>query len=405
MELPFESLKVSTSTQLVYFNGIVDWQKLFDYVQPTAIEVPVIKKQKFFPDGILRRTLSAINRKALKAPSGSIISIGTGSDIKGIDLEKKKKIKCNICHSEGESKSKKLARKVVVPTTKFGCKGYEIKFECVRCNRIYDPIEFGKDANFRNQTSVHITPNGTHFLHMMVFKNCIKVAGAKAPRHTLECVKKLWYNYIIPSGSFVFNPKIPKPVKSHSEPIVKKTSIREINTILPLYRSKTIGSIPTSENLLILKCRTSMMNFDFEIGFTVDKDKLDSLVGTGKFSDMIMLCTRDNTSSSNTNVNIKMMPNLTDCKYPSLIIDINNSSGKAFTHCDLVDDNLSRKTPKTEPSVTFIVFSSGKTILTGINYTHMKICYQYFLNMMKENRSLIEEKINNVVVDIDKLLS
>ena len=59
------------------------------------------------------------------------------------------------------------------------------------------------------------------------------------------------------------------------------------------------------------------------------------------------------------------------------------------------------KAKRLEPKYnTFLVFHSGKIIMSGINSKYMRSAYYSFVKLMRENRDIIEEKLNTQKLDL-----
>ena len=90
--IPFEDLNTSTITMMVYSNLTFDLMKVFSHIPITHIVLPLTRKKK------------RIDKKKLKAPYGSVISLQYGVYIRGIRLSKEKKYCCPTCQIEKEGK-------------------------------------------------------------------------------------------------------------------------------------------------------------------------------------------------------------------------------------------------------------------------------------------------------------
>jgi hypothetical protein len=138
----------------------------------------------------------------------------------------------------------------------------------------------------------------------------------------------------------------------------------------------------------------SMRNIDFSLGFLVDREKLNEYMSTQQKFHCLL-----ETSFGYTGVNIKI----------PLENDISKMEIKKLTYIkdDLweeVDttyqeylDKLTEKERQTKLNNprynTFLVFHSGKVIMSGLTYIFMKDIYYYFLDIMRESYDRIEERL------------
>lgn len=134
----FDELKVSTITIMVWSNLTFDLREVFETLPIT--EGTIIKGPK----------------KRMDVPYGAIVSLRNGTEVRGIDLQKKKK-------------RKKVDRR--------------------RFNF------------FLNQVTVVVNLGHT-LLNIMMFKDNFKVVGCKSIEDAIEAIKVLWEEY------FMLNPRL-----------------------------------------------------------------------------------------------------------------------------------------------------------------------------------------------------
>jgi TATA-box binding protein (TBP) (component of TFIID and TFIIIB) len=205
-------------------------------------------------------------------------------------------------------------------------------------NSITVIIVFDKPINFK------VCRNGT-----------FQMTGCKNHKHAELCIKYIW-NYIKD------DPSIYKFVEGN-----------------------------TLETLII----PSMRNIDFSLGFNVDREKLNLYMANEASSHCLL-----ETSFGYTGVNIKM----------PLQIDITKMKIKRLTYNDKTDDwelvntiydEYLNKLPKKDRQAkikntrynTFLVFHSGKVIMSGLISNFMKPVYEEFLEMIRTCYDQIEERL------------
>ena len=147
-----------------------------------------------------------------------------------------------------------------------------------------------------------------------------------------------------------------------------------------------------------------MRNVDFTLGFPLEREALNDLMNSDEYCDRIKMAHYE--STSNTSVNIKMFsPEPKDLKYVRLVVPIPKRDAKGVIISSLREAYFDETTKKRydgvverkKPSlITFIVFSSSETILSGRYEEKMRECYDFFLEVVKANRSILEERINRL---------
>lgn len=279
----FDELGTSTKTVMVYSNVQFNFEKLFESLPITEVDVPLTKKKKL-PD-----------MKKVKAPRGAIISLR-----------------------------------------------YKNKFRGIVTKAVSDK----KSTYFLNQVTC-ILSLGNKNLHIMMFKNKLKIAGNKDTEQAYDTVKLLWDHIQKIENGYNFLDKNP-----------------------PRFIFDVV-----------------MTNVDFKLGFQIDRRKLNNLMNSSKYRDFVYMSRFETTG--NTNVNIKLY-----CKkppefsYKCLTIDKNKPS---FSN---EKDNIYNDKKKQKPKyTTFLVFRSSKVIESGCYNNEMRIGYEKFINIIKENKEQIEEKI------------
>lgn len=206
---------------------------------------------------------------------------------------------------------------------------------------------------FRNSITIVIILDKT-----VNFKICrngtFQMTGCKTHNHAEECIKYIW-KYIKDTPS--------------------------------LY---TFSSGTCLESLFI----PSMRNIDFSLGFLVDREKLNRYMSTQQKFHCLL-----ETSFGYTGVNIKipLENDIATMDVKKLICTKDNKWNEEWTTYQEYLDKLSDKDRQIKLDSsrynTFLVFHSGKVIMSGLTAKFMKNIYYYFLDIMRECYNIIEERL------------
>jgi TATA-box binding protein (TBP) (component of TFIID and TFIIIB) len=138
----------------------------------------------------------------------------------------------------------------------------------------------------------------------------------------------------------------------------------------------------------------AMRNIDFNLNFVIDREKLDEYFNTCTDYHSLL-----ETSFGYTGVNIKIpvKKNINELMLKELSYIDNDWSTPKFVNYShylsmLSDKDVSKKINKLRYN-TFLVFHSGKTIMSGMEATFMKDVYYEFLNIIRDCYDIIEEKL------------
>lgn len=147
--------------------------------------------------------------------------------------------------------------------------------------------------------------------------------------------------------------------------------------------------IDESESLKI-QFLTVMTNIDYNIGFSINREKLDVFINSQTHYNSLL-----ETSFGYTGVNIKMkVEDEFDFDLPCLSYDKLSDTWNNYTipYSEFLKLNSDNKKYKSKNRYnTFLVFHSGNIIMSGFNPLYMKDCYTMFRTMLLQNRHLIEE--------------
>jgi TATA-box binding protein (TBP) (component of TFIID and TFIIIB) len=133
-------------------------------------------------------------------------------------------------------------------------------------------------------------------------------------------------------------------------------------------------------NNLKVEVRMVMTNIVFDIGFQIDKIKMNKLVEGKNFYSLF------ETNFGYTGMNIKI-------PLPDEAYIVSNPFMRLQNNQWIVDFQKMRVHTKKKKYNTFLVFHSGKIIMSGMCEENMKNDYVFFKNFLIQNRKLIEEVI------------
>ena len=191
------------------------------------------------------------------------------------------------------------------------------------------------------------------------FKVCrngtFQMTGCKSHEHADKCVKYIW-----------------EYIKNYS----------------------TIYSFTRGTNLEAIFI-PSMRNIDFSLGFIVDREKLNQYMCTQKEFHCLL-----ETSFGYTGVNVKV-PLTKDIKTMK-VKKISEKDGEWQEFWTTYKEYLDILSPKerdtklqSERHNTFLVFHSGKVIMSGLTADFMREVYYYFLSIIRASFNKIEERLIN----------
>jgi TATA-box binding protein (TBP) (component of TFIID and TFIIIB) len=210
-----------------------------------------------------------------------------------------------------------------------------------------------RGSYFRNAVTVVMFISNKKINFKISCNGHFQVTGCKNTTHAAICIKYIW-SYI------------------------KDTQhIYEINDSIP-----SVTFIP------------AMRNIDFSLGFTIDREKLDEYINTQTEYTSLL-----ETSFGYTGVNIKLKVynkitdlNLKQMKY----IDeewIEEFTTPYQTYLDILKPKEQEKKLKKERHNTFLIFHSGKAIMSGINSDFQRRSYYEFLDIIRKCYGIIKENL------------
>jgi len=148
-------------------------------------------------------------------------------------------------------------------------------------------------------------------------------------------------------------------------------------------------------DLLKVILKVVMTNVDFSVGFLINRSNLDIYFNSNTDYNSLL-----ETSFGYTGVNIKFPVKVNPYKkLPEFILNIktgewNEHSISYLEYFTNLSDTEQKKEKNKQRYNTFLVFHSGNVIMSGTMKEHMEPYYYNFLEIIKESRSVIEEKLD-----------
>jgi TATA-box binding protein (TBP) (component of TFIID and TFIIIB) len=210
-----------------------------------------------------------------------------------------------------------------------------------------------KCGSFRNSITVVMMINNKKINFKISKNGKFQLTGCKNDEYAEKCVKFIW-NYI--------------QERQDKNDIIDIKSIPEITFM------------------------TVMTNIDFNVGFTINRENLDKYINSNTEYNSLL-----ETSFGYTGVNIKIpMKRPPEMVLKKLIWKNNNWENDNISYSNylttLEEKDRMKEVNKNRYN-TFLVFHSGNVIMSSMHIDYMKDTYNKFINIIKECRPQIEEKI------------
>lgn len=238
-------------------------------------------------------------------------------------------------------------------------------------------------AYFRNSMSVIMIINDKKINFKLSRNGRIQMTGCKHDDDIIQCIKFMW-GYIKPHKSFykLMNWSMYKNI--HSGNI--ESLIKDHDKNPPFYYDDTLKT----------KIIPVMRNIDFSLNFNVDREQLDKYFNqTSEFRSLL------EASVAYTGVNIKTLVTSDIRTLPILKLEEGYDNEKWKLTNDTYDNYLSilndkecRKNLYKERYNTFLVFHSGKVILSSIHSNFSRDSYHNFLKTIDDNYFQIKETLS-----------
>lgn len=227
---------------------------------------------------------------------------------------------------------------------------------------------------FRNSVTIVMIINNKKINFKVSRNGKFQMTGCKYNKHAEDCVKWIWYYIKDKDNIYSFCENIDN-LESNYRDITNDIDTSNYNNLKAIF-------IP------------AMRNIDFSLNFCVDREKLDEYFNKNtKYHSLL------ETSFGYTGVNIKIpiTKNIETLKLKQLeYIDDEWVDPVYISYGDYLSnlpEKEKNKKIKKQRFNTFLVFHSGKTIMSGIDSVFMKDVYYDFLNIIKDCSNIIKEKL------------
>lgn len=219
---------------------------------------------------------------------------------------------------------------------------------------------------FRNALTLVMFIAGKHVNFKISKNGKFQFTGCKDIQHAIECIKYMW----------------------------AQINTDEYKIQIKLDDSEALYTLKDKNQQFSIQFLTVMNNIDFNIGFPINRDKLDVFINSHTDYNSLL-----ETSFGYTGVNIKIkVHNSPDFEMECISFDKETEKwvNSTILYSEFVKlDPVYRKYKDKPRYNTFLVFYSGVIIMSGFNPKYMKKDYQKFRKLLVENRESIQENIPN----------
>lgn len=219
-----------------------------------------------------------------------------------------------------------------------------------------------KGKFFRNALTLVMFMDGK-LINFKITKNGrFQFTGCKSIEHAKKCIQYMWEQINTPEYQIQI----------------------KLNEHEKLYEY-----ISSKDDIFNIKFLTVMTNIDFNIGFPIDREKLDEFINSQSVYNSLL-----ETSFGYTGVNIKIkVDGNIDFDLPCQKYDKMNNNWVEYStkYSEFVKDPSNQKYGTKSRYNTFLIFHSGNIIMSGYNTLFMKECYKQFRSLLQNNRKHIEE--------------
>ena len=254
-------------------------------------------------------------------------------------------------------KYKDMVRGVLLKTKKVVP---EKKCDCLDITQCICKVKSTKKKFFRNSVTV-VMKLDKNINFKVTGNGKFQITGCKTEAHAQNCVMELW-----------------KFLKENTS----------------IWRLKD-----TEDSKITAIIMPAMRNIDFSIGFTVDRRKLHDYINN--FVDNHFSILQE--AFGNAGVNIKTPVTQEEVhslsfrcmEWDSTTQEWSNSNAPFSRYYSMLSDKDRKKEDRKSRFNTFLVFYSGKVIMSGLVAETMRQPYYNFVKMLKTERESIEEQLVN----------
>lgn len=330
----FEKTKVSTKTIIAMVNATFNTKKLYDLLPIT--NYVVIPKRR----GRKKKIETIDPNKDI--PCGSIITLKLINDVRGVDLNKKQ---VKVINDNG----------IKTPSSKY----------------------------FRNSLTIVMVIDGKNINSKVSRNGKFQLTGCKNDEQAEKFLKYFW-NYL-----FQLNNNDNTPIYVMNKNIGSDKIIKNEDSNENIENTKN-----TSNKNIDIIFIPAMRNIDFDLGFCVDREKLSNYINQNTdYHSWI------EAAFGYTGVNIKfpLHDDLSLLDLKKISYDNNNWNESILSYYDYIDllpKKEQDKKLKKKYHNTFLVFHSGKTIMSGMTSEFMKEHYYEFIDIIKNCYEEIIERLD-----------
>ena len=333
LEFPnFDEIKVSTKTFIV----VTNLQFNLENLRP-----PIVNLTKYvdLPRRRGRKKKIEIEDPNKDLIDGSIITIEYKDDLWGVDLKKKVK-RCQLCDNKAIMGWPSINDDNTIPTH---CNDHTI----AGMVKITNTKKY-----FRNSATIVMILDGKKINFKISKNGKFQITGCKFDSHAEKIIHYTW-----------------KLIKEN----------KNIYTM-------------TGDHLEALYI-PAMRNIDFPLGFQVNREKLDMYINMN--TDYISIF---EASFGYTGVNVKIPHerSLSDLVLKKVIYKDKPEVSQFLykEYLDTLSEKEQKKKMNKSRSTTFLIFHSGKIIVSSLNVDECRIGYYKFLDIIRECEHIIREKLN-----------
>lgn len=254
---------------------------------------------------------------------------------------------------------------------------YKNKVRGVDLNRRKKRKDKKRGNYFRNSATIIMIIDNKLINYKVSANGKFQMTGCKHDKQAEECVKWFWVHIKDNNEIYRF---------SNTDQICDMKKERK-------QVDDNFISIPdTSFKAIFIP---AMRNIDFSLNFCVDREKLDEYFNTCTDYHSLL-----ETSFGYTGVNIKIpiKKSIKELMLKKLVYEGGDWGKETFIqyteYLDMLPDKDVTKKLKKLRYNTFLVFHSGKTIMSGMEMSFMRDEYYEFLNIIRECYDIIEERLD-----------
>lgn len=219
-----------------------------------------------------------------------------------------------------------------------------------------------KGKFFRNALTLVMFMDGK-LINFKITKNGrFQFTGCKSIEHAKKCIQYMWEH--------INTPEYQIQIKLDEN-------------------EKLYEYISSKDDTFDIKFLTVMTNIDFNIGFPIDREKLDEFINSQSVYNSLL-----ETSFGYTGVNIKIkVDENIDFELPCQRYDKISNKWDEYDckYSEFIKEPSNQKYGAKSRYNTFLIFHSGNIIMSGYNTLFMKDCYKQFRTLLQDNRKHIEE--------------